>query len=33
VGQEYEPPRHAELILDGTEDIAVNVEKIMNELL
>jgi bifunctional enzyme CysN/CysC len=33
VGQEYEPPTHAELILDGTEDIAVNVAKIMDELL
>ena len=33
VGQEYEPPAHAELILDGTEEIAVNVAKIMDELL
>jgi bifunctional enzyme CysN/CysC len=33
VGQEYEPPTNAELILDGTEEISVNVEKIMRELL
>ena len=33
VGQEYEPPLHAELILDGTDEISVNVEKIIKELL
>lgn len=33
VGQEYEPPINAELILDGTEDISVNVENIMKNLL
>ncbi len=33
VGQEYEPPVNAELILDGTAEIAANVAKIMDELL
>jgi bifunctional enzyme CysN/CysC len=33
VGQEYEPPVAAQLVLDGTEDIAVNVEKLMKEVL
>ena len=33
VGQEYEPPTNAELVLDGTEEISVNVESIMRELL
>ena len=33
VGQEYEPPNNAELILDGTEEISVNVENVMKNLL
>ena len=33
VGQEYEPPINPELILDGTEEISVNVENIIKDLL
>lgn len=33
VGQEYEPPTSAELILDGTDEINANVEKLINEIL
>ncbi len=33
VGQEYEPPTEAELVLDGTADIAANVERLMKEIL
>jgi bifunctional enzyme CysN/CysC len=33
VGQEYEPPTDAELVLDGTADIAANVERLMKEIL
>lgn len=33
VGQDYEAPTSAELILDGTTDIALNVEKLMKEVL
>ena len=33
VGQEYEPPTSAELILDGTELASANVKKIIEELL
>jgi bifunctional enzyme CysN/CysC len=33
VGQEYEPPTSAELVLDGTEEISVNVEKLINTIL
>jgi bifunctional enzyme CysN/CysC len=33
VGQEYEPPTDAELVLDGTEDIGANVERLLKELL
>lgn len=29
VGQEYEPPLNAELVIDGTVDIAINTEKLM----
>ncbi|HOB99367.1 MAG TPA: adenylyl-sulfate kinase [Verrucomicrobiota bacterium] len=32
VGQEYEPPANPELVLDGTEEIAVNVEKLVRAL-
>ena len=33
VGQDYEPPSSAELVLDGTEEISVNVEKLINTIL
>jgi len=33
VGQDYEPPTDAELVLDGTEEIAINVEKLIKEIL
>jgi bifunctional enzyme CysN/CysC len=33
VGQEYEPPTNAELVLDGTADIAANVEKLVNQII
>jgi bifunctional enzyme CysN/CysC len=33
VGQEYEPPTDAELVLDGTEEISINVEKLIKEIL
>ncbi|NBV12350.1 MAG: adenylyl-sulfate kinase, partial [Actinobacteria bacterium] len=33
VGQEYEPPTDAELVLDGTADIAANVEKLINQII
>jgi bifunctional enzyme CysN/CysC len=33
VGQEYEPPTNAELVLDGTEEISVSVEKLLKEVL
>ena len=33
VGQEYEPPTEAELVLDGTADIAGNVERLLKEVL
>jgi bifunctional enzyme CysN/CysC len=33
VGQEYEPPAKAELVLNGTELVSENVRKIIEELL
>jgi bifunctional enzyme CysN/CysC len=33
VGQDYEPPTGAELVLDGTDDIATNVEKLIAKVL
>ena len=33
VGQEYEPPSNAELVLDGTEEISANVERLVKEVL
>jgi bifunctional enzyme CysN/CysC len=33
VGQDYEPPTSAELVLDGTDEIASNVEKLINKVL
>jgi adenylylsulfate kinase-like enzyme len=33
VGQEYEPPTRAELVLDGTELVSENTKKIIEELL
>ena len=33
VGQDYEPPTEAELVLDGTDEIASNVEKLINKVL
>jgi bifunctional enzyme CysN/CysC len=33
VGQEYEAPESAELILDGTEEIEVNVERLIKVIL
>jgi bifunctional enzyme CysN/CysC len=33
VGQDYEPPTDAELVLDGTEEISINVEKLIKEIL
>ena len=33
VGQDYEPPTSAELVLDGTEDVAINVEKLIKTIL
>jgi bifunctional enzyme CysN/CysC len=33
VGQEYEPPTNAELVLDGTEEISANVERLLKEVL
>ncbi|MFM8205320.1 MAG: adenylyl-sulfate kinase, partial [Actinomycetales bacterium] len=33
VGQEYEPPTDAELVLDGTEEILINVDKLIKEIL
>ena len=32
VGQDYEPPTSAELVLDGTEDVAINVEKLIKSI-
>jgi bifunctional enzyme CysN/CysC len=33
VGQDYEPPTSVELVLDGTEDVAINVEKLIKTIL
>ena len=33
VGQDYEPPTDAELVLDGTDEIAANVEKLITKVL
>jgi bifunctional enzyme CysN/CysC len=33
VGQDYEPPTSAELVLDGTEDVAINVAKLIKTIL
>jgi bifunctional enzyme CysN/CysC len=33
VGQEYEPPTNAELVLNGTEEISANVERLLKEVL
>ena len=33
VGQEYEPPRHADLVLDGTAEVLVNAERVVRLLL
>jgi bifunctional enzyme CysN/CysC len=33
VGQDYEPPTSAELVLDGTEDVAINIEKLIKTIL
>lgn len=33
VGQDYEPPTSAELVIDGTEDVAINVEKLIKTIL
>ena len=33
VGQDYEPPTSAELVLDGTEDVAINVETLIKTIL
>lgn len=33
VGQEYEPPTDAELVLDGTEEVSLNVEKLISKIL
>ena len=33
VGQDYEPPTNAELVLDGTEDVAINVGKLIKTIL
>ncbi|MFM9141917.1 MAG: adenylyl-sulfate kinase [Actinomycetota bacterium] len=33
VGQDYEAPTSAELVLDGTEDVAINVEKLIKTIL
>lgn len=33
VGQDYEPPTEPELILDGTEEISINVAKLIKEIL
>lgn len=33
VGQEYEAPTNAELVLDGTEEVNANVEKLIKEIL
>jgi bifunctional enzyme CysN/CysC len=33
VGQEYEPPTDAELVLDGTDEIIANVEKLITKVL
>ena len=33
IGQEYEPPTNADIVLDGTEDIGANVERLLKELL
>jgi bifunctional enzyme CysN/CysC len=33
VGQEYEPPTNAELVLDGTTDVSANVERLLKEIL
>lgn len=33
VGQDYEPPTEAELVLDGTDEIASNVEKLITKVL
>ena len=33
VGQDYEPPTSAELVLDGTEEISANVERLLKEVL
>lgn len=33
VGQDYEPPTQAELVLDGTAEIPMNVERLMKEIM
>jgi bifunctional enzyme CysN/CysC len=33
VGQDYEPPTEAELVLDGTEEVSLNVEKLISKIL
>jgi bifunctional enzyme CysN/CysC len=33
VGQDYEPPTSAELVLDGTEEISINVDKLIKAIL
>ena len=33
VGQDYEPPADAELVLDGTDEISSNVEKLINKII
>jgi bifunctional enzyme CysN/CysC len=33
VGQDYEPPTNAELVLDGTEDVLANVERLISKIL
>ncbi|MFM7624849.1 MAG: adenylyl-sulfate kinase, partial [Actinomycetota bacterium] len=33
VGQEYEPPTEAELVQDGTEEVSLNVEKLISKIL
>jgi bifunctional enzyme CysN/CysC len=33
VGQDYEPPTSAELVLDGTEDVAINVARLIKTIL
>jgi len=33
VGQDYEAPTSAELVLDGTEDVSINVERLIKTIL